>query len=320
MSGRHECRDVEVIWRDQPLGFLLDSGITYFETPSYTVVVRHVDWKNLPLPSRIKQPDSEPKSLIKYSMAEHSPVSDKPSDGIQLGTPSYFKSIDSEQGTELMADELEGSYVESLDWKRRGSSVMENTKNRLRPFFSHRANNLKLELTWVFDNVLIYCTSIAPETDYVRNLQEKYISSDYDFATRIVHPSCFATELGYQFGKQIDWETDIHADTPGMHVLASHARTRTNLLGEYLIFVDHGSVLYLTEEDMERIMNPQHNSSYERILPFLKRKKYEGQQEYRFVIDVQFNRIFHHADDKDCTFLLKISEKLRDLMSPYGQT
>lgn len=320
MSERHERRDLEVIWRGQLPGFVPDSGITYFESPSYTVVVRNVDWRNLPLPSQIKQPTSEPMSLIKYSMAEYSPVSDKPSDFIQLGTPLYFRSIKVEQDSRLIADELEGAYVEALDWKKRGSSMMEDTKNRFRSSFSGAANNIKLKMTWAISTAFIYCTSITPETNFDRKLQEEYISPDYDFATRIVCPSGFASELGYQFGKQIDWNMDLKADPPGMHLIASHLRTWSIFLGEYLIFVDHGPVLYLTEEEIETVMNRQHNTGYDQILPFVKRKKYEGQQEYRFVINIQYHRIGHHADDNDGTFLLKISEKLRDFMSPYGRT
>lgn len=319
MSEKYQSRDVGVFWRDPLPGFVLGSEITYFESPSYTVVVRNVDWKNLQFPTWIDSPISQPTSLIKYSMAEHSPVSENPTDYIQLGTPSYFRFVKAEQGSELMADELESAYVETLDWRKHGSSMMESMKDRFASSFLSVPNDARQKMKWTRDDVLIYCTSVAPETSYDRELHEESISSNYDFATRIVRPSCFAAELGHLFGKQIDYENDLSADLPGRHMLATLARTRAHCLGEYLIIVNHGSVLYLPEEEIETAMNPQNSTGYNQILPFLKRKTYEGQQEYRFVIDVQFHRIGNHTEDEDGTFLLKISEKLRDLMSPIGR-
>ena len=46
------------------------------------------------------------------------------------------------------------------------------------------------------------------------------------------------------------------------------------------------------------------------IIPFVKRKKYKEQQEYRFVVSVQF-----HSPKED-TFALKVSDELRNLMTP----
>ena len=311
--------DVGPLQKEEPPGFKIESLATNIEKPSFTVLVRRMDWNNVTLPFRINYPSSEVKGVVKYSRKMHSPVSATPSDCIQLGTPTYFRSSNSKGNSELMGDDRESAYTEKLDWGRVGSPIMESMKKHLNSSLRSVADNIQLEIGWASDNVFIYCTSITPETSYDRKLQKEYISPDYEFATHIVRPSCFATELGYQFGKQIDWKMDLKAGPPGMHVLAARARTRTNFLGEYLIFVDHGSVLYLTEEEIETVMNPQHNSGYDRILPFLKRKKYEGQQEYRFVIDVHFHRIGNHADDEDGTFLVKISEKLRNLMSPIGR-
>ena len=229
MSEKYQSRDIEVFWRDPLPGFVLDSEITYFESPSYTVVVRNVDWKNLQFPTWIDSPISQPTSLIKYSMAEHSPVSENPTDYIQLGTPSYFRFVKAEQGSELMADELESAYVETLDWRKHGSSMMESMKDRFASSFLSVPNDARQKMKWTRDDVLIYCTSVAPETSYDRELHEESISSNYDFATRIVRPSCFAAELGHLFGKQIDYENDLSADLPGA-AYACHASANTGAL------------------------------------------------------------------------------------------
>ena len=87
-------------------------------------------------------------------------------------------------------------------------------------------------------------------------------------------------------------------------------------MGEYLITVDHGPVVYLSEERIEMAMNRVAGTDSEEILPFLERTKYEGQHEYRFVIGVQFQRMANHKDTENHTFLLKVSDKLRNLMTP----
>ena len=79
---------------------------------------------------------------------------------------------------------------------------------------------------------------------------------------------------------------------------------------DYLISVNHGPVIYLAEDEIEEsIINVQKGSSGA-IIPFLKRKKYEEQQEYRFVI-----RVRCHSPNEN-PFYLKVSEELRNLMKP----
>ena len=308
--------DVGSLQKEEPPGFKIESLATYIEKPSFTVLVRRMDWNNVTLPFRINYPSSELKGVVKYSRKMHSPVSATPSDCIQLGTPTYFRSSNSIGNSELMGDDRESAYTEKMDWGRVGSPTMESMKKHLNSSLRSVADNIQLEIGWASDNVFIYCTSITPETSYDRKLQKEYISPDYEFATHIVRPSCFATELGYQFGKQIDWKMDLKAGPPGMHVLAARARTRTNFLGEHLIFVDHGPVIYLTEEKIERAMNQVFNTDSDQILPFLKRTKYQGQQEYRFVLSAQFHRIVNHGDPKNHTLMVAVSDDLRKLMAP----
>ena len=59
----------------------------------------------------------------------------------------------------------------------------------------------------------------------------------------------------------------------------------------------------------ERLLNNYSEEHSGSIIPFVKRKKYKEQQEYRFVVSVQF-----HSPNKD-TFNLKVSDAFRNLMS-----
>ena len=54
------------------------------------------------------------------------------------------------------------------------------------------------------------------------------------------------------------------------------------------------------------------------ILQFLKRRDHEGRREYRFEINVQFHSVRSGGDCENGTFMLKISDKLRNLVSPIG--
>ena len=308
--------DVGPLREEEPPGFKIESLTTYFEKPSYTVLIRTANWKKFPFPFRINAPISELQSLIKYSEEQYSPVSATPTDYIQLGTPLFFQSSISKGNSELMADDRESAYAEKLDSGRVGSPAMESMKKRVKSSFCGVENNFQLEITWAHHNVFMYCTSITPNTSYERKLQRECLSADYDFGTRIASPSCFATQLGYEFGKQVDFEKNLISDPPGWHLMSSFLRRQSECFGEYLIHVDHGPVCYLSEEKIERTMNRVFDSGSGQVLPFLKRTEYQGQQEYRFVISVQFQRIANHKDTENQTFLLKVSDKLRNLITP----
>ncbi len=308
--------DVGPLQEEEPPGFKIESLTTYFEKPSFTVLVRRMDWNNVPLPFRINYPSSELKGVVKYSRKMHSPVSATPTDDIQLGTPSYFESSNSKGNSELMADDRESAYTEKLDWGRVGSPIMESTKKHLKSSLHGVADNIQLKIRWASDNVFMYCTSITPDTSYKRKLQRESLSADYDFGTRIASPSCFATQLGYELGKQVDFENNLRSDPPGCHLITAYLRRQSECLGEYLITAGHGPVVYLSEERIEMAMNRVAGTDSEEILPFLKRTKYEGQHEYRFVLSAQFHRIVNHGDPKNHTLMVAVSDDLRKLLAP----
>ncbi len=247
---------------------------------------------------------SESNALIKYSEARFSPVSSEPTDYVKLATPSYYRNLKVGSNSELIADDLEGAYKEHLEWDY-GVKV-ENTKALLSEFW-------------------IYCTSISPYLSSEREEQIKSLSPEYDFLTKMEEPSKFAEQLGYDVGKQIElcrdfnfnpgvWEFEDYIGEFGdrMSLMSDEQSTggQDKSPDDYLISVNHGPVIYLGEGEIAESINSAPTRSSGAIIPFLKRKKYEEQQEYRFII-----RVRHHSPKGD-TFYLKVSNELRNLMAP----
>ena len=138
----------------------------------------------------------------------------------------------------------------------------------------------------------------------------QYLSPSYDFMTKIGEPSEFAKQLGRDVGKQIELDRDLKCDYPGRHILDSFTRMQSRVMGNSLIFVSHGPVIYLDNEKRERLLNNPPRENAGSVVPFVKLKKYKEQQEYRFLVSVQ-----HHSPTED-TFCLKVSEEIKNLMEP----
>ena len=252
---------------------------------------------------------SKSDTLIKYSEARFSPVSSEPADHIRLSTPSYYQDLKAGSNSELIADDREGIYIESLNWRNQGSVVMENFKQRSTASLPGLRYNLKAKMRWERKDFWMYCTSIDPIISYKRKKQMEHLSPNYDFMTKIEKPSEFAKQLGRDVGKQIEFDRDKKCDNFGLHILASFSRKQNEFLGDSLIAVDHGPVIYLDDDKIERLLNNYSEEHSGSIVPFVKRKKYKEQQEYRFVVSVQF-----HSPNKD-TFNLKVSDAFRNLMA-----
>ena len=279
--------------------FTLESEETFVEDSSYTVKVRSVNWKNIRFSFRFNYPFSEPDSLIKYSEERYSPVSAQPSDCIQLGTPSYFKTLGAKGDSELIADELEFAYVEELRQNEKGSEYMERLKKN--PIFRHVQVKVKrvVRAPWFS---WLYSTAIDPIASYKRRELSDYFSSNYNFMTKIDNPLNFAKQLGRDFAKQVALSNDL----------------RWKARGDYEIFVEHGPAIYLDGEKIERAMQDLFYEQRGYILPFVKRTMYQEQQEYRFLIRVLLpGKVCRHDLVTD-TFLLKTSDELRNLMAPIG--
>ena len=275
---------------------------------SYTVMVCFVDLQTV-VP-RINYPYSESDTLIKYSKAKYSPVSPEPADHIRLATPSYYENLEVEENSELIKDDSEGAYTEHLNWKSKGSIGMETIKKGLEesPF---NFRNSSVSLKWAHKGFWMYCTSINTNMNHKRTERMESLSSDYDFITKIEKPSEFAKQLGRDVGKHISIHKNLKCDYPDFHIRKKRIIAKHGVgIGEHLIFVNHGPIIYLDEDKIQEFMNNIPNVEGGSIIPFVKRKKYENQQEYRFVVSVQW-----HSPTEDILDL-QVSDDLRKLMSP----
>ena len=255
---------------------------------------------------------SKPDMLIKYSKAEHSPISSKSADLLKLATPSYYRDLKVETNSELIADDLESAYIKRSNWSNEERDLIEIVEKQLSKNLPFTRVHTTFSSKITFDNFCMYCTSINPGLSYLQKKQMKNLSLDYDFMTRIEKPSEFAEQLGRDVGKYIGSQNDLEIDfsqPPILHMLGSFQRKLTKNMGEYLILVDHGPVIYLDDSEIVEITKKDSEANGANIIPFVKREKYKEQQEYRFLVRV------HGLIIDKMEFYLKVSEDLRKLMS-----
>lgn len=290
------------------------------EDTSYTIVTRFVNLNDVM--RGVRHSYSESDTLIKYSEEQYSPVSSKPSDSLQLGAPSLYKSREEscEKNSGLVADDSEGKIRETLNWRKDRSRGMEILKKRLTESTPAARDNVKVDVTWkVETDFWLYCTSIDPGLSHKRIEQMKRTCPKYNFMTKINKPSSFAEQLGNNFGAQVEPNNDLKCDSPAWHMVFSAVSSYSGQMSDYYIIVDHGPVVYLEQEKQaefinyagERVQEITERPSEEKatIALFVKDKKYEVQQEYRFVVRIPF-----HSPSED-RFLLKITKELKEFMS-----
>lgn len=275
--------------------------------PSYTVKVCFVDLQYIVWGNRHSYSESD--TLLKYSKAKYSPISTDPSDHIRLATPSYYQNLDVEENSELIRDDLEGSYKEHLNWKKKGSHGMEAIKKNIKgpPLYAGNSS-LSLKITWASKDFWMYCASIDPNTNHKRMEQMENLSSGYDFMTKIESPTEFAKQLGRDVGKYISNHKILKCNQPGF--LYNMTLTANKFKEKHLISVDHGPIIYLSDDKIQEVLNKIPNVYVGSIIPFVKQEKYENQQEYRFVVSVQWHRQTENILD------LPVSNDLRKLLSP----
>ena len=154
----------------------------------------------------------------------------------------------------------------------------------------------------------MFCTSIAPEGPGLGDLRKQFPA--YDCATSISDPSAFAMQLGKDIGKQFDMNNVrlTSFDTKRQMALAqAEITSQARLLRKGLdtiILVSHGPVTYCDRS--ERVINRFPIARRGEVIPFVKRRTYSGQREYRFMVEVI-------GEPKETEFLLKITDELRSL-------
>lgn len=139
----------------------------------------------------------------------------------------------------------------------------------------------------------ILCTSVAPGSLTRLNSMRASVCRGYDATTLIADTSKFGKQLGIDFGNAF---RPSAVERPG--------QAWWMLLPQ--VVVDHGPVIYT--ESPSDVIQRFPKASWRLITPFVKRKRFSDQNEYRFVI-----YIVGSGGPKEHTLDFIISEELRAL-------
>ena len=255
---------------------------------TFLVITYHVDVRDRPS-------FKTPPGVIKFSKKEHA-IPD--SGHIKLGLSRYYREC--KVDTAGVADAEEGRLVQ------RGSLSEFHKKNDLasQPGFEP----VSAEVTWARSDFLIFCTSVTPEGRGIGALATQF--PDYDCAISIPDPSAFAMQLGKDVGRQFDME---NVRLNGIDWLRRTYLTQAEITpqghlpkrGLDAVFsVFHGPVTYC--DPPEEIINRFPLGRRGDLAPFVKRCEFEGQREYRFVVEFM-------GEPKEMEFRMEITDELRSL-------
>ena len=125
-------------------------------------------------------------------------------------------------------------------------------------------------------NCWIYSTAIEPTSDEQWDRLRKSLEAEYDHVDHIYRPSQFAWSLGLMVVEQLGprGRDQIHTDSYGDQSVETRSR------GQLIV---HGPVIYVA--DPFRVIDSARTDLERTLLPiFLKRPRFAGHREYRFVI------------------------------------
>ena len=204
-------------------------------------------------------------AVVKFSEGQHA-ISKAPC--VQLSVPQVYR--DRQDLPRGIRDPLDAAYLERYDYDR-----FLDIYGRPAPRI--RTPSASVTLTRAVHGCWLFCTSIQPADDeQMTALAQRF--PDYDCATMIDDPSEFAVQLGLDFGRLVRHEV-VHLDT-----LVQLVRQRTRPLGLSVVNVYHGPVFY--PSDPAAFLNQYPDELRGQVLPFVKNKEFEEDQEYRFAVSV----------------------------------
>lgn len=261
--------------------------------PSFVVLTRRADYGGRPT-------FRGPPGVVKFSSKEHAITA---ATHIKLGSSRYYREYEDDDTG--IADPEEGGLIQ------RGSFREFGQKNCLSaPAGSEMVSST---VSWVRRDFLMFCTSVAPDGLGLRDLWNRF--PDYDCATFIPDPSAFAMQLGKDVGKQLDVKNlrlnalDMIIRRLGLDQAKLTSQGRLLQKGlETRVLVTHGPIAYC--DPPERIINRFPVERRGEVIPFVKRRQYAGQREYRFVVEVI-------GEPKEPNFLMEITDELRTLAHAY---
>ena len=256
---------------------------------AFTVITYRLDYRDWPS-------FESPPGVIKLSVKEHA-IAD--STHIQIGSSRYYREYEGD--TQGVADPEEARLAQRSSL----SEFLQTNGLSPRPGYEHVSS----AATWARPDFLMFCTSLAAEGRDFRALRSQL--PDYDCATLIPDPSAFAMQLGIDIGRQFDLENvRLSGFDKLKRIMLSQAQVTVD--GRFLkrgldttVLVSHGPVTYC--DPPERVVNRFPIERRGIAVPFVKRSKFAGQREYRFVVEVI-------GEPEEKVFLMEISDELRSLV------
>lgn len=171
----------------------------------------------------------------------------------------------------------------------------ENTRDELESIIYDEYE----DLTYQEDSYSMYCTTTKDDLSTGREIAE-----DYQSATRIECPSEFAKALGQEYAEQFIKPFKVLHPQENLHVEIVHG---------YVHYIDESNGRLDFTGFMKSLGVSLKYVPF--FLPFIKRKKYETQREYRFVIRPIGCRIMDNVPVERRFFLLKTTRNVLKLMS-----
>ena len=237
--------------------------------------------------------------MVKFSRKEHAITV---ATNIKLRSSRYYREY--EDGPAGIADPEEGRLVQ------RGSMSEFRKKNGItaQARCENAFGNASSRVTWARGDFLMFCTSVTPESRGLGNLRSQF--PDYDGATFIPDPSAFAMQLGKDIGTQFDLK---NVRLNGFDMIRQLVLSRMKITAQgrlrqkgldTIVRVSHGPVTYCDPPEM--VINCFPIERRGEVIPFVKRRKYAGQWEYRFVVEII-------GEPKETEFLMEVTDELRSL-------
>lgn len=277
---------------------------------SFLVLVYRVEYGDEPEPT-------EPRGVVRFSEREHSI---QVSRSIKLSSPQFYRELEEcsaspgeqeppqtrrrgrrrahESGRPRIRDEMEARYEKKYS--------LEEFHSKFRPELANAPVPGSARLTYGTSGFWILCTSVEPDSsrDYER-LWKAF--PQYDCAIIIANPSEFALQLGKDFGSQYG-EDAIHTNAIGILRQAKIAQPFIETgapVPDAVVTVRHGQVVY--DDEPASIIERYPPQFQGMVLPFVKRRTFADQKEYRFTVSLG-------GEPKRQRICVGVSDELRSLV------
>ena len=267
-------------------------------TRTFSVVTYRVDYGNQLFP------EASPR-VAKLSKVEHRITDSK---HLRLGSSKYYREYEGDIAGVADPEEARLTRNGPLDKViRNWTGEQGEDPPRVLGYVNPRTMP-KATVTFNVPDFLMFCTSIIPWSYVSGSLRKEF--PDYDVATLIPDPSAFAMQLGKDFGSQFNTENVHHSgpDSLKQRLLEKATITTEGRLVQMgldaAVIVAHGPVAYC--DPPEKIINELSIHEHGNAAPFVKRRKFAGQREYRFVVQPI-------GEPRETEFLMEITEELRSL-------